>query len=315
MSNCLLEKVETEFLPFVQKPAQYIGGEVNSVTKDWDSVALRFCIAFPDTYAVGMSHLGSTIIYGLLNRMEDVLCERAFAPWTDAEAVMRSVQIPLFSLESRRRVSEFDIVGFSLQYEMLHTNVLNMLDLAGIPIFSKDRTDADPLILAGGPATNNPEPMAPFIDLMLIGEAEEALPLLLRRYVELKTAGANRAELILTLAREFAFLYAPALIEPRWNADGTLAALEATAEGLPERSVKAHVADLESAFFPTAAIVPNTEVVHNRITLEIMRGCPHRCRFCEAGMTRRPVRMRSVEKIVELAREAYGATGHREISL
>ncbi|HET6442039.1 MAG TPA: TIGR03960 family B12-binding radical SAM protein [Phycisphaerae bacterium] len=311
----LARVISRDLLPFVQQPGQYVGGEVGAVRKDWDSVALRFCLAFPDTYAIGMSHLGSGIIYHLLNAREDVLCERTYAPWVDAQDRMRQTGIPLFSWESRRPVREFDVVGFSLQYEMLYTNVLGMLDLAGIPVLAADRTGDDPLILAGGPGVNNPEPMAPFFDLMLIGEAEDALPQLVGRLAQRRAEGLGREDLIVALAREFDFLYAPGLLEPAWNADGTLAALKPKVDGLPERTIAAHVRDLESAPFPTAPLVPNTEVIHDRVTIEIMRGCPRRCRFCESGRTKGPVRLRSPERILDLARECYAHTGLEEISL
>ncbi len=311
----LAAAVSRDLLPFVQNPAQYVGGEVNAVRKDWRAAALRMCLAFPDTYAIGMSHLGSAIVYRLVNRREDWLCERTFAPWTDAADRMRELGLPLFSWESRRPVRAFDVVGFSLQYEMLHTNVLEMLDLAGIPVRAAERGEEDPLVLAGGPGCDNPEPMGPFLDLALVGDAEDALPRVLSRYVELRDAGAGRVERIGALAREFDCLYAPALIEPTWNADGTLAALEPRVDGLPERTAASYVRDLESAPFPTAPIVPSTEVVHDRITLEIMRGCPRRCRFCESGRTKGPVRMRSPERVLDLARASYEATGQQEISL
>ena len=311
----IAEAVSRELLPFVQNPAQYVGGETNSIRKDWDAVAVRFCLAFPDTYAVGMSHLGSAIVYHVLNAMNSCLCERTFAPWTDAQDRMRAVGIPLFSWESRRPVRAFDIVGFSLQYEMLYTNVLAMLDLAGIPVLASERSEDDPLVLAGGPGCDNPEPMAPFLDLALVGDAEEALPRVIERFRELKEAGASRAERIVALAREFPFLYAPGLIEPSWNPDGTLAGLEPLVEGLPERTAAAHVADLESAPFPTAPVVPLAEAIHDRITIEIMRGCPQYCRFCESGRTKGPVRLRSPQRVLDLARQCYASTGQQEISL
>jgi radical SAM family uncharacterized protein len=311
----LAETISRELLPFIKNPAQYVGGEVGAVRKDWDAAAVHFCLAFPDTYAIGMSHLGSLILYHMLNERPDVLCERTYAPWPDVDARMRAVGIPLFSWESRQPVRAFDIVGFSLQYEMLYTNVLAMLDLAGIPVLAADRAEGDPIILGGGPGVNNPEPMALFMDLMLLGEAEEALPLVLARFKELKASGTKRAETIATLAREFDCLYPCTLIEPTWNADGTLAALTPTIDGLPPLTVAAHVADFENAFFPTAPIVANTEIVHDRITLEIMRGCPRLCRFCESGRTKGKVRTRSPEKIQELARETYRHTGLEEISL
>jgi len=311
----LRERVSRDLLPFVTNPAQYVGGEVNEVRKDWDATPVRVCLAFPDTYAIGMSHLGSAIVYHVINARDDALCERTFTPWIDAADRMRHLGLPLFAWESRRPVREFDLVGFSLQYEMLTTNVLAMLDLADIPLLAADRGEADPIVLAGGPGTNNPEPMADFFDLVLVGDAEAALPAFLDRYAELKAAGTPRGETILALARAFDFLYAPGLMRPTWHADGRLAALEPTVEGLPEKTRGAVVADFESAPFPTAPLVPNTEIVHDRITLEIMRGCPRRCRFCEAGRTKGPVRYRSPGRILDLARQTYASTGHQEISL
>jgi len=311
----LADAISRDLLPFIQNPAQYVDGEVGAVRKAWDSVAVRFCLAFPDTYAIGMSHLGSAIIYDILNSRADTLCERTYAPWLDVQDRMRRVGLPLFSWESRRPVRDFDIVGFSLQYEMLYTNVLAMLDLAGIPVFAADRTEKDPVVLAGGSGTDNPEVMAPFMDLMLLGEAEEALPRLLSRFRDLRAAGTPRADLIVALAREFDFLYAPGLLAPSWNADGTLAALEPTVAGLPPLTVAAHVADLEAAPFPTRPIVGATEIVHDRINIEIMRGCPRSCRFCESGRTKGHVRYRSAEQVLKLAREAYHHTGLDEISL
>ncbi|MCX5653344.1 MAG: TIGR03960 family B12-binding radical SAM protein [Planctomycetota bacterium] len=311
----LADRVSRELLPFVQNPAQYVGGEVGEIRKPWDSVAVHFCLAFPDTYAIGMSHLGSAILYDLLNARPDVLCERVYTPWGDAQGRMRQVGIPLFSWESRRPVREFNIVGVSLQYEMLYTNVLAMIDLAGIPVFAAERTESDPLLLAGGSGVDNPEVMAPFFDLMFLGEAEDALPRVLARFKQLRASGAQRSEIIIALAREFDCLYAPTLIEPSWNADGTLAALTPKVDGLPQATVAARVADLEHAAFPVRPIVANSEVVHDRINIEIMRGCPRQCRFCESGHTKGHVRYRSPEKIVDLARAAYANTGLDEISL
>jgi radical SAM family uncharacterized protein len=311
----LAEAVSRDLLPFVQNPAQYVGGEVNAVRKDWDAARVRFCLAFPDTYGVGMSHLGSAIIYHAVNLMPDALCERTFAPWTDAQDRMRATGLPLFAWESRRPVRAFDVLGFSLQYEMLYTNVIGMLDLAGIPVMARDRGPDDPLILGGGPGVNNPEVMAPFMDLMLVGDAEDALPQMLARVADLKAAGAARAEMVLALARQFDFLYPCTLIQPRYNDDGTLAALDATVEGLHPHTLAAAVEDFENAPCPTAPVLPGAEAIHDRITLEIMRGCPRRCRFCESGRTKGKVRHRSVERIISLARETYARTGYDEISL
>jgi len=311
----LTEAISTDLLPFVSNPAQYVGGEVNAVCKDWDAVAVRFCLAFPDTYGIGMSHLGSAIVYDLINRRSDALCERTYTPWGDAQDRMRALGLPLFAWESRRPVRGFDLLGFSLQYEMLYTNVLAMLDLAGIPLLTAERGEGDPLVLAGGPGSNNPEPMAPFLDLALVGDAEAALPPFLDRYVQLKAAGTPRRETIIALARAFDFVYASGLLEPQWHEDGRLAAIEPTVDGLPDVTRAAVVADLETAPFPTAPIVPGAETVHDRLTVEIMRGCPRRCRFCEAGRTKGPVRTRSPDKVLDLARQCYANTGHNEISL
>ena len=310
----LAAAVSRDVLPFVTNPAQYVGGEVNAARKDWDASKVRLCLAFPDTYGIGMSHLGSAIVYDIVNARADALCDRTFAPWTDAADRLGELGLPLFAWQSRRPVRAFDLVGFSLQYEMLATNVLAMLDLSGIPLLADERADADPLVIAGGPGTNNPEPMAPFVDLMLLGDAEAALPPFLDRYADLKAAGAPRDEVILALARELDFVYAPALWTPRWHDDGRLAAME-PADGLPETVRAARAPDLETAPFPTAPLVPGAETVHDRLTIEIMRGCPRRCRFCEAGRTKGPVRRRSPETILRLAREAYAHTGYDEISL
>ena len=314
-SNTLAATVSRELLPFIKNPAQYIGGEVGAIRKPWGDAAVHFCLAFPDAYTIGMSHLGSAILYHLLNSRADTLCERTYTPWQDVNRRMREAGIPLFSWESRRPVRDFDIVGFSLQYEMLYTNVLEMLDLAGIPIFAAERGESDPIIMGGGPGVDNPELMSPFIDLMLAGEAEDALPRVIDRFRDLRAAGKSRAETILALAREFNFLYPCGLLEPSWNADGTLAALTPTVDGLPPATVPAHVADFEAAPFPTRPVVANSEIVHDRITIEIMRGCPRNCRFCESGRTKGQVRYRSVEKVLELARETYKNTGQDEISL
>jgi radical SAM family uncharacterized protein len=314
-NSTLAETISRELLPFVSTPGQYVGGEVGAVRKDWGAAAVRFCLAFPDTYAIGMSHLGSAILYALLNARDDILCERTYAPWTDAQDRMRAAGIPLFAWESRRAVREFDIVGFSLQYEMLYTNVLAMLDLAGIPIFAAERRDGDPLVMGGGPGVDNPEPMAAFFDLLFLGEAEDALPRILDRFRELKAAGTKRHDTIVALAREFDCLYAPGLIEPSWNSDGTLAALTPKIDGLPPATVAARAADLENAPFPTRPVLGNTEVIHDRINIEIMRGCPRTCRFCESGRTKGHVRFRTPEKVLELARECYANTGLEEISL
>jgi len=309
--------VSREVLPFVGKPSQYIGGEVNAVAKDWDAASLHFCLAFPDAYTIGVSHHGSAIIHEMLNARADTLCERTFLPWSDAQERMRTAAVPLWSWQSRRAVREFDILGISLQYELLYTSTLNLLELAGIPLRSADRTEADPLVLAGGPAAANPEPMAPFIDLFLVGDAEEALPAMLDEFLDIRKSRPQiaRAELVARLAAKFPFLYAPALYELEYDDNGRLASIRPTRDRLPARIEAAHVADLDAAPAPVRPLVPLAEGVHERLTIEIMRGCPRRCRFCEAGHTKGKVRLRSPETVLAIARAGIAATGYEEISL
>jgi radical SAM family uncharacterized protein len=309
--------VERELLPFVQQPGQYIDGEANRVKKDWTATPLRFCLAFPDAYTIGISHYGSGIIYEMLNARADTLCERTYLPWTDAQERMRAAKLPLFSWESRREVRDFDVLGISLQYELLYSNVLNLLDLAGIPLRAANRTESDPLVLAGGPGTNNPEPMAPFIDLYLLGDAEEALPAVLDELAAMKLAEPTlpRAERIAHLAAKFHFLYAPAFYEPRYGADGRLQSIAPTRPDLPATCEANFVADLDAAPAVVRPLVPLVEAVHDRLAIEIMRGCPRRCRFCEAGHTKGKVRLRSPEKILEIAKAAIAASGYDEITL
>jgi radical SAM family uncharacterized protein len=311
-------------LPGVTNPAQYVGGEWNSIVKprNGGGVDVTFCLAFPDTYAVGMSHAGLQILYGAINRRPDVACERAFTPWVDMEKKLREAALPLVSLETFTPLSEFDIVGFSLQYEMNYTNVLTMLDLGGIPLLASERKPGDPLVIAGGPCALHPEPMADFVDIFFLGDAEDAIHVFLDafRAARAESKGSTRKEFLAglvtrTMKDGACNLYAPALYEPQYADDGRLVSLSPTVAGMPAVLEAAVVSDLDSAFYPTKPIVPYVETVHDRITLEIMRGCPHRCRFCEASHTRRPPRLRSVENIVALAEESYKNTGHSEISL
>lgn len=311
----LERKIRSDLLPAVRNPSWYSGGERNSVRKDPDSVAIKFAFCFPDTYSIGMSHLGLQILYKIVNDRPDAVCERVFAPWIDAEAVMRAKGIPLYTLESKSPVRDFDILGFSLQYEILFSQVLVTLDLAGIPLRTADRGERDPLIIAGGPCAENPEPLAPFVDLFLIGDGEDALPLFMDAFKELKAGGADRRTMIVELARRFDFCYAPSLYEAVYHPDGTQAGLLPRVSGLPEKIRKAHVEDFTTTPYPTAPVVPYAQTIHDRIMIEIMRGCPQGCRFCHAGFSKRPVRWKSVEQIVELAEQTYKTTGHHEISL
>jgi radical SAM family uncharacterized protein len=313
----LRDRVGAEFLPRVRQPAQYIGGEVNQLVRpgDWAAAEVRVALAFPDTYALGMSHLGCQILYWVCNQTPGVCAERVYCPWIDAEQVMRQRAIPLFTWDTRQPVRSADLLGFSLQYELSFTSVLNMLDLAGIPLRAAERTDADPLVLAGGPQADNPEPLAEFLDLVVIGDGEDALAQLVAAIRQYKQAGVRRRDMILPLARRFAWVYAPNLYEPRYHADGTLAELRPLADGLPTRIERCHVADFEHATVPLRPLVPWTETTHDRIAIEIMRGCPQLCRFCHAGYTKRPLRLRSVDRILELAEATYWATGYDELGL
>ena len=296
----------------VQKPGRYVGGELNQVVKDWESVKTRVALVFPDIYDIGLPNLGLAILYDTLNQRPDVLAERAFCPWIDMEEAMRQADIPLYSLESRRAIAEFDILGFTLPYETLYTNTLNFLDLAQIPLFSADRKQYDPLVIAGGHAAFNPEPMAPFIDAFVIGEGEEVIHDIVNVHQAWKASGAPRRDLLLRLAKIWG-VYVPSLYEPHYNPDGTISEIVKLEPGIPDRVAKRLVAHLPPP--PTHFIVPNIDVVHNRVAIEIMRGCTRGCRFCHAGMVTRPVRERTVSEIVESIQEALDHTGFEEVAL
>jgi len=300
-------------LPHVQTPGQYVGAEVNSVRKPADEVDVSFCLAFPDTYALGMSHIGLKILYEVLNREEGVAAERVYAPWVDMAERMSDGDIPLYSLESFRPVREFDIVGFSLQYELTFTNILAMLELAGMPMLASERSDSDPLVIAGGPGAFNPEPLADFIDAFVIGDGEEVV-LEIAEFVK-RTRGAPRSDRLLELARSVEGVYVPSLYSVRYNPDNSVAGVEPVAEGVPERVKRRVVRDLDAAVYPTEPVVPYVETVHDRYAVEIMRGCVNRCRFCHAGVNYRPRRARSIETIVKLATEGVGSTGYDEVGL
>lgn len=316
MSN-LREIVSQRLLPFVKGPAQYIGGEVNQLPAAgrWESAEIRVALGFPDTYGMGMSHLGSQILYWIANHLDYVCAERVYCPWIDAEEVMRREGIPLFTWDHRHAVADADILAVSLQYEMLFTNLLTMLDLANIPLRSDERRDEHPIVLVGGPQIDNPEPIADFVDLVIVGDGEEALPQLLEACRDLKREGVPRRRMVAELARRFDWCYAPNLYEFAYHADSTIEALRPKIEGLPGRIRRCQVKDFENTPVPEAPVVPWVQSVHDRMSIEIMRGCPQVCRFCHAGATKKPIRCRSVERILRIAENAWRATGYSEIGL
>lgn len=307
----LKQQIE-ELLPQVQKPARYVGNEWNVIKKDHRRVAARAVLAFPDLYEVGMSNLGMQILYESVNRYDELLLERTFAPAADMESLMRRYKVPLFSLESFRPVKKFDLLGFSLQYELTFTNVLNMLDLAGIPLDAA-RREKQPLVIGGGPAAFNPEPLAPFFDLFLLGDGEEALPEILFRWSTLSRGGAGREEILRGLAA-LPGVYVPSLYRPV-SSGGAFRGLEPLHPSAPKEIDKSVVTDLNRVPYPTRPVVPYTEVVHDRAMLELFRGCARGCRFCQAGIIYRPVRRRQPGKLAALAREIVESTGYDELSL
>ncbi len=296
----------------VQKPGRYYGGEYNQVIKDWDAVTTRVGLVFPDIYDLGLPNLGLTIFYQSLNEREDVWAERSYAPWVDMEAVMRENKIPLYSLESKHPLNQFDIVGFTLPYESLYTNALNLLDLMQIPMLAQDRDETHPLIIAGGHTTFNPEPMTPFIDAFVVGEGEDVIHEIVNAHQQWKASRKPRLALLEALAG-LGGVYVPTFYEPAYHPDGTVASIERKNSAAPQRVQKRLVARLGPP--PSRFLVPNIDVVQNRIAVEIMRGCTRGCRFCHAGMIMRPVRERPVEQIVQALEESLKNTGFEEIAL
>lgn len=303
-----------EILLKIDKPARYIGGEVNSIMKDRERVDIRFAMCFPDVYEIGMSHLGIQIIYDMLNQFEDTWCERVYSPWMDLDEIMRKEGILLFALESQETVKDFDFLGITLQYEMCYTNILQVLDLSGIPIFAKERTWDDPIVIGGGPCSYNPEPLAPFFDLFYIGEGETQYRALLDLYKEYRDAGNSRRDFLIA-AGKLPGIYAPAFYETIYREDGTIADFYPTEDGLPKEIMKEMVTDVSDTYYPKKPVVPFIKVTQDRVVLEIQRGCIRGCRFCQAGQLYRPVRERSLEFLKEYALEMLRSTGHEEISL
>ena len=308
--NDRIEKV----LEKVQKAPRYTGGEMNTAVKNWDECPLHFGFCFPDTYEVGMSHLGMKILYGLINRESWSLCERFFMPWTDMKALMDEEELPLVSMESRHPLNEFDVVGFTLQYEMSYTNILIMLKMGGIPVESRNRQENDPIVVAGGPCAFNPEPLADYIDAFMIGDGEDVMTELNRVILDRKEKGESRETCLKRLAC-LEGVYVPSLYDVAYNEDGTVAAVTPNCPEAPPSVRKRVVTDLDHTYYPEEIPVPYTEVVFDRIMLEIMRGCTRGCRFCQAGILYRPVRERSMDKLIDLAEKLVQSTGYEEISL
>ena len=302
-----------EILLSVQQPARYIGGEVNMVKKD-PAGKIRFAMAFPDVYELGMSHLGIQILYDMFNKREDVYCERVYSPWMDLDQIMREKQIPLFALESQDPIKNFDFLGITLQYEMCYTNVLQLLDLAQIPLHACDRTEEDPIVIGGGPCTYNPEPIAEFFDLFYMGEGEVVYFELLDRYKENQAKGGSRRE-FLELAAEIPGIYVPAFYDVLYKEDGTIERMVPNNPHAKETVSKQLVMEMNDTYYPEQPVVPFIKATQDRVVLEIMRGCIRGCRFCQAGMVYRPVRERSLETLKDLAYKMLKSTGHEEISL
>ena len=310
----LANTISESLLPRVIGPGQYVGLEINARRGDIASAEVTVALAFPDAYTIGISHLGSQILYQMLNDIPGVVCDRTYCPMPDAEQVMRDISLPLFGWESRAAVADFDILGFSLPYELCVTNVLTMLDLAGIELCASDRSDDDPLIVGGDALADSPEPLAEFFDLFITGDGERPLAELVALVRQMKPSGATRQDILLAAARQIESVYVPSLYKPVYDEQGGVK-LAPIVDGIPTLIRRAHLSNLSESPVLTRPLVPLVEGVHDRVTIEIMRGCPNGCRYCQAGLTRLPVRIRSVAEIVTAARQAIDATGYREISL
>jgi len=309
----LKQRIEN-ILPKVEKPARYTGGELNSVIKNKDEVDIRVAFCFADVYEVGMSHLGMKILYSLLNNRSDTWCERVFAPWVDMEDKMRENNIPLYGLESMEPIKDFDFLGFTLQYEMSYSNILNMLDLAEVPLLSKDRGENDPFVMMGGPCAYSAECLAPFADFFQLGEGEEVMNDCMDAYIKWKESGQPRAEFLKAVS-QIPGIYVPSFYDVSYNDDGTVRAIEPLYDFVPKTVKKRVVEDLDSAYYPDKFVVPFVEIIHDRIMLEVFRGCIRGCRFCQAGQIYRPVREKSPQTLIKQAKALIESTGYEEISL
>ncbi|MCR5625534.1 MAG: TIGR03960 family B12-binding radical SAM protein [Lachnospiraceae bacterium] len=303
-----------DILLSIEKPARYIGNEINMVKKNLEDIDIRFCMCFPDVYEIGMSHLGIQILYDMFNRRDDIYCERVYSPWPDLDKIMREKNIPLFALESQDPVKDFDFLGITLQYEMCYTNILQILDLSGIPLIAADRTAEDPFVIGGGPCSYNPEPITDFFDMFYIGDGETVYYELMDIYKDSRSKNENRIE-FLKRAANVPGIYVPMFYEAEYNDDNTLKSFKPNTDGVPETIVKQVVSDLTDTFYPEKPIVPFMKVTQDRVVLEIQRGCIRGCRFCQAGMLYRPTRPRKVEKLIEYADKMLKSTGQEEITL
>ena len=303
-----------EILMAVDKPSRYIGHELNMVVKDPEQVDIRYAMCFPDVYEIGMSYLGIQILYDMFNRREDTWCERVYSPWPDLDRIMREQSIPLFTLESQTPVSEFDFLGITIQYEMCYTNILQVIELSGIPLFSVERTKEHPIVIGGGPCTYNPEPIADFFDIFYIGEGEESYGSLFELYKEYRRSEMSRKEFLLR-ASSIEGIYVPSLYDVDYNEDGTIAAITPVADGVPEKVRKVIVKDFESAPYPLKPVVPYLRATQDRVVLEVMRGCIRGCRFCQAGMIYRPTRQKPVRLVESYVADMLKNTGYDEISI
>ncbi|WP_299994747.1 TIGR03960 family B12-binding radical SAM protein [uncultured Clostridium sp.] len=310
-----MNKITDDILCRVEKPSRYVGGELNQVIKNPEDVNIRFAFCFPDVYEVGMAHLGTRILYHTINERKDTYCERVFAPWPDMEALMRENDIKLFTLETKTELDKFDMLGFTLQYEMSYTNILNMLDMSGITIRASERGEDEPIIMAGGPCAYNPEPLYDIVDFFEIGEGEEMMNDVLEVYAKHKANGkVNKKEFLREISK-IGGIYVPSLYDVTYNEDGTIKEFKPKYDDVPAKVKKRIVNDFDSVAFPDEMIVPYTEIVHDRVVLETARGCTNGCRFCQAGMIYRPVREKTTNTLLEQARKALKATGYDEVSL